>query len=150
MSVRLMMVVLITYCSYSVAESCNIDDETIFSCRMNNGSFYVCSDGSKAYYKHFKKGVNDFVYPEDEVPGVFTLSSTGYSGGGETRIEFNHGEYLYSIYDKVIKAEANGETYPDFESGIKIIKNDVVISKKKCLSSSGINQSLANKVFISR
>lgn len=62
-------------------------------------------------------------------------------------MEFNEKGYLYSIYDKVIKAEDDGETYPEFESGIEVIKNNVVISKKECLSSSGINQALASKLF---
>ncbi|MEN5017988.1 hypothetical protein ABEH87_16750 [Erwinia sp. Eh17-17] len=144
---RVMIILLGAFSSIVWAEGCNSNDATIFSCRMNNSSFYVCSGGDKAYYKHFKKGVNDFIYPNNHSPGVFSLSSTGYSGGGETRIEFHQNEYLYSIYDKIVKTEDNGETYPDFESGIEVIKNNVVISKKECLSSSGVNQALAEKSF---
>lgn len=147
MILRSMVILLLTFSAFSWGDGCNVNDAMIFSCRMSDSSFYICFGENKAYYKPFKKGINDFVYPKNEVPGIFTFSSNGYSGGGETRIEFKQGKYLYSIYDRVIKSEANGEKYPDFESGMEIIKNNIEISKEECLSSSGVNQSLAKKVF---
>jgi hypothetical protein len=126
----------------SLAGECGDNDKTVFYCEMKESSLSICSNDYIIYYKHFKKGNLDFLYPENNSNGMFYISNKSYSGGGESRIRFINHDFSYVIFDKLVKREDGGEIFSDFESGIMVVKNNKVLSTKFCDDSSGINENI--------
>ncbi|QXF34629.1 hypothetical protein CE143_16765 [Photorhabdus luminescens] len=136
----------------SATTLCKNNEVVVFHCAMKESKFSVCKRNDYIYYKHEKNNKVDFTYPETNRKGDFYFSYTGYSGGGESHIRFENSNYHYIIYDRIIRSEDYMGRYPNFESGISIMKDGSLISHQKCEISSGINenasQSLLKEKFV--
>lgn len=127
----------------SMAENLCIEGEQIvFTCAVKKRVASVCasipftkSEGNMQYRFGTKSNV-EFRFPPNPSPQGkhFYLSSTPFSGGGETHLRFINGVYEYIVYERTTRGEEDGQDSPPvlFNDGILIKKSGKKIAQYKC------------------
>lgn len=123
---------------------CNFNEEIIFTCLTDKKTASLClrrHEGNvHIKYKYGTSRKIELSYPETEEGSTekFKLSTTPYPGGGENRIRFTIGKHNYYLYD-VTKTESDESgQYPEFKSGLFVLKNNAKVFSQPCRNDAGI------------
>ncbi len=112
--------------------ACAQAEQTLFFCEAGRKQIAVC-------------GVNDeqgnqvaqYRYGSDTAEIVLTggrFSSTPYSGGGESQIQFANGPVRYIVYSRSVRTNfASGEPNdPEFTDGVLVVRDGEVVADRQC------------------
>ena len=123
---------------------CNSNEEIIFACLTEKKTASLClrrHDGNiHIKYKYGTSRKIELSYPENEEGSTekFKLSTTPYPGGGENRIRFTIGKHDYYLYD-ITKTESDESgQYPEFKSGLFVLKNNAKVFSQSCRNDASI------------
>lgn len=121
---------------------CNKDEQVIFTCSTGKKFASLCAssqfskNSGYVQYRYGRPQKIELLYPETLKPSQrnFTLSNTGFSGGGASYIRFQNNGYEYFLYDSTVRTnfKAGEPNYPQFDAGIVVRQNSKKISTKHC------------------
>ncbi len=114
--------------SSKVGVSCANGEETVFSCKVKNGSdLAVCAGDENVYYRYGKGS------PEMTVMGG-RFASVAYSGGGEAQIAFTKGRTTYIVFSRVIRTnfEPGEPNQPAISDGVMVMLGDELLTTHIC------------------
>ena len=143
--IRLLQIVffsLLTACQVTAtAEStlCSKNEKIVFSCQLDKKTVSLCSPAGQEKSLIYRYGTPNKIELVHQGAGgdgkaAFTKSSKPLFGGGITYINFQRGEYEYSVYSKLGRSEgaSQEDRYPEFEDGIVIKKAGKEVKKLVC------------------
>lgn len=118
---------------------CLANEETLFACPIASKQVAVCHDGRLAIYRF---GRRDAVELEIK-SGRFARA--GYSGGGESQIQFEKRGYSYVIFDRTVRTEfgTDGQNAADTSAGVLIRRDGQKVGTRFCGGSG--EQTIAGK-----
>ncbi|MEK8078342.1 hypothetical protein [Pseudomonas sp. XK-1] len=123
---------------------CNSNEESIFTCLTEKKTASLCLRRHEGnIHIKYKYGTNrkiELSYPENEEGSTekFKLSTTPYPGGGENRIRFTIGKHDYYLYD-ITKTESDESgQYPEFKSGLFVLKHNAKVFSQSCRNDASI------------
>ena len=140
--IKIMVVVLLDVVAVSRAMAatsdpslCKAGETPLFSCAIEHKLVSICSDGAKATY-YFGSPTHVELSSQ-----ALSIADRTFSGGGETQISFNRGDYDYIVYDKTTRTSfsTDGRNDPDFSSGLVVQKDGKTVSTRQCGSSAAIS-----------
>lgn len=114
---------------------CAPQETAVFVCPVGRKLVSVCGQGDKATYRYGSPGKVELSSQ------ALTTAERSFSGGGETQIYFNNGQFTYLIYDKTVRTSfsADGRNDPDFTSGLVVLKGGHAVSIRKCGTDASIS-----------
>lgn len=110
------------------ASLCAAREPVFFSCLIGTKQVAACGAKSGARYRYGSPSMIEL-----EVATV-TSVSRGFAGGGETQITASHGDYHYTVYDRIVRTSfgADGRHDPAFSSGLIVRRGGRTISARRC------------------
>lgn len=117
---------------------CTSGETAVLACGVGSGKIVsLCARDGKLQYRFGKAGAHEMTWPaQPETPrGLFFLSTTTYSGGGEERIRFSNGGYDYIVFQRTIALNWNPDgTREHFQDeGVAVLKDGKIVGKKICV-----------------
>ena len=121
------------------ASHCRDGERAVFSCPVEGSDKVVSVCVSEDYgrqqgyvqYRFGRLGDVELAYPEG-LQGTqerFQWQTVGYSGGWDTRVQFENGGYAYQIYDRAIKKTISEK---DLEGGVLVMQGGRVVTRLAC------------------
>ncbi|MDP1736252.1 MAG: hypothetical protein Q8L23_02295 [Caulobacter sp.] len=129
----------------STPNLCAPGEQPVLSCGVGGKVLSLCASGSltaegagsvKMQYRFGRKGAVEMAWPvRPEHPrGLFFLSTTMFSGGGEERIRFSNGGYDYVVFQRTIAGSRDEDgvrgSYQD--EGVAVLKAGKVVGRHIC------------------
>lgn len=136
---------------------CRADEIAVFECEAEETLIAICTGRTSpsrmtTQYRYGRLGAIEFSYPDPsrnhENNMYFWMK--GYSGGGESRIEFWNAGYLYAVYDRITRTSFghDGRHDPQVESGVSIMRAGDEIRDRRCTRLiTQMNEDLADRIL---
>lgn len=118
---------------------CLKNEKIVFSCQLDKRMVSLCSPAGQEKTLIYRYGASnkiELVHPAvgGDEKGAFTKSSKPMFGGGISYVNFQRGEYEYSVYSKLGRSQGvpQEDRDPEFEDGIVIKKAGKEVKKLVC------------------
>ncbi len=129
----------------STPSLCAPGQTPVLSCGIGGKVLSLCASGTltteraasvKMQYRFGRKGAVEMAWPvRPEHPrGLFFLSTTMFSGGGEERIRFSNGGYDYVVFQRTIAGSRDEDGARGYytDEGVAVLKGGRVVGKHIC------------------
>ncbi len=147
----LTLVAVLTAQQATAASLCTAKETVVFSCATANSkvislcaSSVLTADSGYLQYRFGQTGKLELVYPAtlEHPKKHFQYGTQTYSGGGSALVNFNNGDYAYTVFSGIGKGWG--------EEGVVVMKSGKRIAYLKCTGDSdgGLDPQLLEKAGV--